>query len=374
MEHYKGYYINNGKLVVGSIRDLESREIAYINFDGVMLRHIMIPETEFNEWLITHLPKDLYHSISYYLFPDKPIEDKVWRGGDLVFDIDLDHIPTYKPRYIWLCERCKEIYREEKAICEKCNGKPRKILLPDIKGLTIAKKETFKLLDIIERKIDLPIDEMHIFFSGGRGYHIHIYSDDLVSLDSRARIEIKDYITLDGFDIMNLHYSNISYIQAVMKDIGEGGQVVNEYFTKSEIDYMLSIYKNIDKIGLLKEKLKKRRKLREKINRYIRERYGVHIDGVVTTDISRLIRAPYSVHGKTGLIKKRIGYQDLDEFIPYRDSVISGEEVYVNVIYLPNLIWGDREYDEKYHERIKLPLSLAVFLINMGLAYDTRRI
>jgi len=374
MEYYKKYYINNIEKIVGSIRKIESREIAYIDFDGIMYRHIALSKGDFGEWLISQLPRDLYHSSSYYLFPDRPIEDKVWRGGDLIFDIDLDHIPTYTPNFIWLCNKCNAVFKKEASICEQCNSKTRKIHVPRMNDLEIAKKETFRLLDAIYKIMALPVDETQIYFSGARGYHVHIYSDVLTTIDTRTRIEIKDFITLDGFDIANMHYLNRTYIERIIGDIQKQRKEIYQYFNNSDINLVLSLYRSMNKIKMFREKLQRNRRLRNKINNYVREIYGIHIDGVVTTDISRLIRAPYSIHGKTGLIKKSVEYDSLDGFMPYRDAALYNEEVLVKVLYLPNIIWGEKEYEEAYDVEMKLPLSLAIFLVNRGLAYDTRRV
>ena len=36
---------------------------------------------------------------------------------------------------------------------------------------------------------------MHVFFSGHRGYHVHIENEAVRSLDAMARKEIVDYVT-----------------------------------------------------------------------------------------------------------------------------------------------------------------------------------
>ena len=39
------------------------------------------------------------------------------------------------------------------------------------------------------------LNELHVFFSGHRGYHVHVEDEAVRSLDAMARKEIVDYVT-----------------------------------------------------------------------------------------------------------------------------------------------------------------------------------
>jgi DNA primase small subunit len=55
----------------------------------------------------------------------------------------------------------------------------------------------------------------------------------------------------------------------------------------------------------------------------VRPRFSAEIDEPVTSDIKRLIRLPWSLHGKTGLRVTPMDREELDQFDPLRDAVPS---------------------------------------------------
>jgi DNA primase small subunit len=55
----------------------------------------------------------------------------------------------------------------------------------------------------------------------------------------------------------------------------------------------------------------------------LRPRLAGEVDEPVTSDIKRLIRLPYSLHGKTGLRVQKMSRAELDDFDPLRDAVPS---------------------------------------------------
>src|SRR5207247_8297966 len=107
----------------------------------------------------------------YYENPNAPtMEDKGWLGADLVFDLDADHLPGAKSlSYSEMLEAVKS-------------------------GIT-------KLWDRFLHGV-LGVDEkkMRIVFSGGRGYHIHVFDQRILPLGGHERREIVDFITAKGLD------------------------------------------------------------------------------------------------------------------------------------------------------------------------------
>jgi DNA primase small subunit len=55
----------------------------------------------------------------------------------------------------------------------------------------------------------------------------------------------------------------------------------------------------------------------------LRPRLAGEVDEPVTSDIKRLIRLPYSLHGKTGLRVEKMTRDELEGFDPLRDAVPS---------------------------------------------------
>ncbi len=370
-EYFKEYYILYRNKVVSSISELNMREIAYTDFDGIMHRHLSFTSSEeFMSWISATVPRDLYHSCSYYLFPDRPMEDKVWQGSDLIFDIDIDHIPGCKSEKIRICRKCSIAYKSNTKFCDNCQETLDEITIPDMSGYNIARKELSRLVERLTSKIGIKEESVLIYFSGSRGFHVHVVSDDIKFLDQRARIELKDFISYDAFDVTLVKTPTQELIDVLV-------EATNRFIKQDKVkERIVTELRNQRKINSLVRYLKKHKSIKDGISRYIKDRMGISIDGVVTVDLSRVIRAPYSLHGKTGLVKKKIEMENIDTFFPYRDSigVKSNITVEVYVIYMPSLIWNDKLYEEIYNSRVTLPRELAIFLLCRGLAYDARRI
>lgn len=138
-----------------------------------MLRHVALRSgDEIRHFLRREAPAHAYHSAAYYEKPDaEKMVDKRWLGADLIFDLDADHIEGSD----------KMSYEQMLAV---------------VKREIIRLAEEF-LLD------DLGFDPsfIHLVFSGGRGYHIHVTDPSILGLDSKERREIVDYITGVGLDL-----------------------------------------------------------------------------------------------------------------------------------------------------------------------------
>lgn len=369
--YFREYYYRNADIIVENISSLESREFAYIDFDNVMKRHIALRKRELKKWLLENIPKHFYHSSAYYIFPEKEMDSKEWKGADLVFDIDLDHITSYEPRKIALCKEEKEYIIAENT--HKCKGKIKEIIILDEKGLLAAKKELLNLLEILSRDFDIKIDEMQIFFSGARGYHVHVKNSRFLNLDSYARMEIKDYLTFDGIDIKYVKTASSRPIIKFFNSILNLDKQLKKVFSDSEIEFLKKISSTKD-LYLFLRQIKKRKDILEKANKFISNFLGVQIDGVVTVDVSRLIRTPYSLHGKTGLIKIPISYESLDSFNPFSDAVKKEEEkIKLKILYCPKIFWYDNEYGPYFNEEATIPFSLGIYLSTSDLAYDIRK-
>ena len=72
------------------------RELAFMYYGkDFMQRHLAFTEKEtFNRFLASRVPTHVYYSTALYQNPSAPTMDaKVWKGADLIFDLDADHIP-----------------------------------------------------------------------------------------------------------------------------------------------------------------------------------------------------------------------------------------------------------------------------------------
>jgi len=140
---------------------------------GIVQRHLGFGrEEELRSFLASRVPAHAYYSSAYYETPNAPtMEEKGWLGADLVFDLDADHLPNAaKMSYPEMLEaiRLKILH-----------------LYDDFLGADFGFEEK----------------AMRIVFSGGRGYHIHVFDERVWPLGSHERREIVDWITGKGLDV-----------------------------------------------------------------------------------------------------------------------------------------------------------------------------
>ncbi len=167
-----GDYYQNTSLVLP--HDFTKREWGFIFFDElpevVMRRHkAFSSEGEAFEYLRGMVPAHVYHSAAYYQFPGAgTMKEKKWQGADLIFDLDADHLPQKARSYAEM--------------------------------LANVKAETGKLLDFLLEDFGFSEENIHIAFSGGRGYHIHVHDPKVMTLESAERREIVDYLSGTGLE------------------------------------------------------------------------------------------------------------------------------------------------------------------------------
>ncbi len=314
-EYYRGAKLDG-------VRRLAEREFAFVPIDllpdFVMHRHISFktPE-ELKEYIISNVPAHIYYSSAYYERPDEGrMEDKGWKGADLIFDIDADHIPLKSDDF-------------ESA-------------------LNRAKLEVKKLVMILERDFGVDEKDMRVYFSGGRGYHVHVSDDRYIHLGSAERREIVDYLLITNpriFDGTYLHDSNIAgRVFAAARKMG------------ADVD--LPPTRRLSKESVIALK---------KLSDSIIDRLRVYIDAPVTADVKRLIRMPGSLHGKTGLRVTEV--RDLESFDPLTDAVVFGDEIVaVKVIRDFKVRLRGESVKLRKGERVRVPEFVAVFVMCRGVA------
>src|SRR5438309_1571909 len=140
---------------------------------GIVQRHLgFSKEEELKAFLASRVPTHAYYSSAYYDNPNAPtMEEKGWLGADLIFDLDADHLPN-----------------------------AAKMSYPEM--LEAIRLKIIHLYDDFLRS-DFGFEEkaMRLVFSGGRGYHIHVFDERVWSLGSHERREIVDYVTGKGLEV-----------------------------------------------------------------------------------------------------------------------------------------------------------------------------
>ena len=144
MKYFREYYY---KSPLGIPDMLFQREIGFIPFNGTMTRHRKFNgQAEIEDFVRRSVPRHLYYSSSYYRFPDQhKMLEKEWLGAELIFDLDADHIEGAD----------KMTYME---------------ILAEVK------KHTLRLLEMLMDDFGFGNKNIRLYFSGGRGYHVHVES------------------------------------------------------------------------------------------------------------------------------------------------------------------------------------------------------
>jgi DNA primase small subunit len=359
-----------------------------------MLRHTGFEtEDELKTSLASIVPSDAYYSSAYYERPKASMNEKGWLGADLIFDIDADHIPTpcEKIHDSWVCSNCS--FAGKGPSPEKCPacGEARfdaKTWICDV-CLESAKSETIKLMEMLTEDFGFADSEIKVYFSGNRGYHVHVESENVKLLDSLARKEIVDYIIGLGFKT-ELHRVIDKGRVLIDPDAGGWNQRVvkglERFIGRAPAAEMEATGLNKRAVRLLDknrekllESLRKNKNLNVKgvnlgnwktVIEWIANQQSAKIDTVVTTDIHRLIRLAGSLHGKTGLMKAEASLSSFDEFDPLKEAVVFKDgQVTVDVTEAPEFRIGDRVYGPfKNAAQVELPTAAALFLCCRGAA------
>jgi DNA primase small subunit len=314
----------------------EDREWAYIVFSGGMIRHKSLLDLgSLETWLADTKPQHVYYSSARYERPEaSAMSDKGWKSADLIFDLDADHLRDAEP---------DDTYAEMLAKC---------------------KDALLNLLTFIDE--DLGFEDTLVVFSGGRGYHIHVYDERVRGLDSDARREIVDYVKGTGFRA-DLAFSNETVAgsrgdawshgrksPAELRRLKGGAwsdrirEYVLEYADETAAmgdEEAVARLRGFENVGektartlldvfrdrrdeLASGNLDVARGTRgfwETLLERAVEETSAETDEPVTTDTRRLIRLPGSLHGGTGLRVAPLERDELEEFEPLCDAVVFSE-------------------------------------------------
>jgi DNA primase small subunit len=387
-------FYNAPSTAVPSPSSLGQRELGFLLFkERIMLRHRVFARiSDLRSFLGEAVPSDVYRSCAYYEIPEAEMDKKGWLGADLVFDIDADHIPTpcNKIHDKWTCNKCgfsgKGITPEN---CPVCGGqKFNTQTWACDQCLEATKTETAKLIDMLGTDFGFSDTEMHTFFSGHRGYHVHVENEAVKTLDTMARKEIVDYVSGLGltvfadkakrksprrrrsrsFSLHNFGWNRrlklglSSFIlNATKEDLANAGVKGNSGVILRNKELLLkrcieegrwSSVKGVS-VGTWK-----------KLIEYVKDIETAKIDTVVTTDTHRLIRMNGTLHGKTGLKKIEFPIKRLEDFDPFVEAVAFKEgAVKVIVSDVPEFRLGGNVFGPYRNQTVEVPTAAAVLLI-----------
>ncbi|MHB8567841.1 MAG: DNA primase small subunit domain-containing protein [Nitrososphaerales archaeon] len=362
--YFKEYYFRHSEEIKGPT-EIASREFGYFPFGGGMVRHLSFRDMgSLRAELVKEAPAGVYCSNSLYRDPTWEMHLKSWIRAELIFDIDADSLklPCKKEHDIWFCKDCgKKEFGLRPETCPNCRG--NKILEMSWacrNCLDGTKKETFKLLEILESDFGIPGSKIRVYFSGSAGYHVEVLGSDYELLDSHGRAELSDYITGQGVMPKVFLSERLS-----PNDPGWRGRVaryIRDLPTESEWFNTNAFETRIRE--LVKDFTEKQ------ANEFLKEAAtanSVRIDAMVTTDVHRIFRMPETLNNKTGLVKRQC--TELSSFDPSIEAIAlkdAMDQVEVMIDMCPKIELGGKTYGPFKSVTKPLPLYVAVYIVAKG--------
>lgn len=339
---------------------LHKREIALESLeDGVYIRHLAFPYMNLLYEYITKqkTPLHLYYSSALYTTPDaSKMEDKVWEGSELIFDIDADKYPGCEKK-IWICPSTGEIYQEEVESC-RMGGKPVEYSFLDWTCIEKAWQDVLSLVEILT--LEYGFSNIKVYFSGNRGFHVRVLDEQVYLLSREARRAIADYVSCEGLDRDRMFPSLRGSILFTQSEYGLRRRVLEKarvkgIVVKKEVDKSRKpiIYEAIDSTYL-----------DELLNEVC-----IKIDKAVTMDTSRLSRFGNSLNMKAGLRVREVSLNTDIHGINY--SYFSPFKGFIKV---KSLVTGefnalDSKVSLSHGETIKLEAHIGLYLVIKQLVY-----
>jgi DNA primase small subunit len=315
---------------------IQNREFGYIPFGKGMIRHLSYKTSgELAADLVKQAPSSVFCSNATYSNPTLSMDEKGWKGAELIFDIDASAIPTgcRTKHSLWACKTCGKIIRsaERPARCPKCDGTgATQLHWSCAECLGATKDHVSRLIGFLTKDFGVSNSSIKVYFSGNRGYHLHVDDERFEGMEPSARAEIANYIKGTG----------VVRPQGSDHAPAEGGwpNRINASASKDQPQRLETII----------------------------SAFSSRIDESVTTDIHRIFRMPGTLHGNSGLLKMRV--HDLDGFRPEYDPVVLGdEEVTLSVQGSPVFSLKGRTFGPYSSEEPELPTYAAVYLMTKGL-------
>jgi DNA primase small subunit len=357
-----------------------SREWGFLSWKGgIMNRHVNFRTVkEVKAYLARIAPAHCYHSVAYYKDPSKKtMIDKEWQGADLIFDLDADHLPEME---------------------DVKKGK-----IPFSKLMEYIREQTYRLVvDVLLGDFGLSEEDLLITFSGGRGYHVHVRTPELLTLPSGARREIADYLTGKGLDLnkilidagytkeypirgKGIERKNLG-IEKLPKKDAKGWQGIITRYIHNTLDDLRE--KNDDekktimkKFGVSKDMLDFKNNnddIFHKLPKTPKKRFvkialketAIYPDEPVTGDIHRLIRLPGSLHGGSGLKVTTMNSKKLEKFDPMKDAIAFGDNlVKIRSIVSHPVTMGNGLATLKPESVVDLPEKAAIYFMARNWAH-----
>ena len=346
---YREYYFRSADRIEFPDQ-VESREFGYIPFGGGMVRHLSFKSKgEALAEILKQSPSSVYCSNARYESPTRVIEEKGWLGAELIFDIDATDIPTACKRGhdLWYCEKCHASGKLPRpAKCTKCGG-PSVEFHGTCEGcLDAAKDHAERVVGFLAEDFGVDRGAIRVYFSGNRGYHLHVFDKRFDPLDQQARGEIAEYMRGSSLPLSQTIASTLRRRPPSGPQGAGWTRRITGYVGERRQSYGGTLQK------LVSEAISSQRAM---------------VDSSVTTDIHRVFRLAGTLHGNTGMSKLRV--ESMAKFDPQEDPVVlSSKPVNLKVEFHPRFRLKHRDFGPfNKPETVELPTYAAVSILTRGL-------
>lgn len=380
------------KSFVQSVPQIEKREFGIGEFGKkISSRHLSFKsDNEFNVFLRQNTPFFVSYSPAYYSFPSaRPMEAKGFLKSDLAYEFDADDIPTdcKLEHDSWKCQ-CGQSGKGRLKNCPSCGSgvKLDEWVCPEC--LLETKKQALRLVGFFEK--DLGITNGIFFnYSGSKGYHVHVRKEELLGLSASARVEIVDYLTANSLDpkLHGFYYSKESkrFIAPRRKNsVGWAARIyerLEDFFTLEP--QRLAVAAGIS-VKSAQQVISERKKFTESLGSGFlhplpqnkTEKFWIGLlsmaieeeklllDRQTSIDIRKILRVPDSLHGSTGLLAKRLSFDELKSFSPLDDSIVFGDTtIKLKSVNAPRFYLGQKQWGPFEEQEVELPEFVAAYLV-----------
>jgi DNA primase small subunit len=243
------------------------------------------------EYLQNRAPYSAFTSVALY---EQPSMRKGWMKSELAFDIDAKDLPL------------KSCGCAPGNVCEQCIDEARRI--------------TMEFAEVLNR--DLGLRNIHFVYSG-RGFHVRVTDDSIMTLEQTERAQIVEYITgsVIPTDVtMALGYSQVFRErlartfervdeQRLLRARGLRKSIVQKLMAEKDRALEAMRMGKLDELSTL-EGLGP--KTFQQLLEFLVRLNSEFVDGKVTIDTKRILRLPSSLH--SGVSMKCMLVRDIGRF------------------------------------------------------------
>ncbi|HIH33444.1 MAG TPA: hypothetical protein HA227_04290 [Candidatus Diapherotrites archaeon] len=386
--HY--YYSKN---FVKEPPNIERREFGFGEFGKkISQRHFAFKNlADFNNFLRDEVPFYASCSPAHYEFPSVPdMQKKHLLGSDLIWEFDSDDFktPCAEEHTLWKCPKCGLGGKGRLQYCTACGERTVFDEWSCPECLNAVKKQTLQLVEWLQDDFGFG-KGLSVNFSGSKGFHVHLRSQEIFSLPQSGRVELLNYLT--GFDL-NLealgflsetggHYSSIplnkakgwqekllsklfSFLQgADALQLHSFSNLREKEASKHLLESRESILQEL-KNGRLFKFGKKSKQFWQLLLEHFVEGQKLFIDRQTSIDLVKIVRVPETLHGGTGLLAKKIQLEGLKAFDALSETIVfSSNPVKVFAEKTPKFFLKGNWFGPFEQQEIELPEFAAVFLL-----------